>query len=41
MPLVNGVMATAEICKRTNTKVIILTTFDEDEYIRDAIKKWC
>ncbi|NLL30327.1 MAG: response regulator transcription factor [Clostridiales bacterium] len=38
MPLVNGVMATAEICKRTNTKVIILTTFDEDEYIRDAIK---
>lgn len=38
MPLVNGVLATYEISKRTNTKVIILTTFDEDEYIRDGIK---
>ncbi|ASW42473.1 response regulator transcription factor [Clostridium isatidis] len=38
MPLINGVTATAEICKRTNTKVIILTTFDEDDYIKEAIK---
>lgn len=38
MPLVNGVLATYEISKRTNTKVIILTTFDEDDYIRDGIK---
>ena len=37
MPLVNGVLATYEISKRTNTKVIILTTFDEDEYIKDGI----
>ncbi|MBD7915709.1 response regulator transcription factor [Clostridium sp. Sa3CUN1] len=38
MPLVNGVKATLEISKNTETKVIILTTFDEDEYIRDGIK---
>ena len=38
MPLVNGVKATLEISKNTKTKVIILTTFDEDEYIRDGIK---
>ena len=28
MPLVNGVIATLEISEKTNTKVIILTTFD-------------
>ena len=38
MPLVNGVKATLEISKNTNTKVIILTTFDEDEYIREGIQ---
>ncbi|MBE6053052.1 MAG: response regulator transcription factor [Clostridium sartagoforme] len=38
MPLVNGVKSTLEISKNTNTKVIILTTFDEDEYIREGIK---
>ena len=38
MPVVNGVKATLEISKNTNTKVIILTTFDEDEYIREGIK---
>lgn len=38
MPLVNGVKATLEISKNTKTKVIILTTFDEDEYIREGIK---
>ena len=37
MPLVNGVKATKEITKRTNTKVIILTTFDEDESIKEAL----
>jgi DNA-binding NarL/FixJ family response regulator len=37
MPLVNGVEATREITKRTNTKVIILTTFDENEYIKEAL----
>ncbi|MDZ5035216.1 response regulator transcription factor, partial [Clostridium perfringens] len=38
MPLINGVIATGEISRKTNTKVIILTTFDEDEYIRDGIR---
>lgn len=38
MPRVNGIQATREIVKRSDTKVIILTTFDEDEYIGEAIK---
>lgn len=37
MPLVNGVEATREIIKRTSTAVIILTTFDEDNYIKEAL----
>lgn len=37
MPVLNGVEATKEISKRTKTKVIILTTFDEDNYIKDGI----
>ncbi|WP_010236672.1 response regulator transcription factor [Clostridium arbusti] len=38
MPVKNGVEATKEICSNTSTKVLILTTFDDDEYINDAIK---
>jgi Response regulator containing a CheY-like receiver domain and an HTH DNA-binding domain len=38
MPIINGVEATKELVKNKKTKVIILTTFDEDEYIRDGIK---
>lgn len=38
MPVINGVEATKELVKNKKTKVIILTTFDEDEYIRDGIK---
>ena len=38
MPVLNGVKATLEISNKTETKVIILTTFDEDEYIREGIK---
>lgn len=38
MPIMNGVQATKEIASRTKTKVIILTTFDEDEYISKALK---
>jgi DNA-binding NarL/FixJ family response regulator len=38
MPNMNGVEATKLICEQTNTKPIILTTFDDDEYILDAIK---
>lgn len=37
MPVLNGVLATKEIRKVSSAKVIILTTFDEDEYIQKAI----
>ncbi|WP_079423554.1 response regulator transcription factor [Clostridium oryzae] len=37
MPIMNGVEAIREINKSTQTKCLILTTFDEDEYIKDAI----
>ncbi len=38
MPIMNGVEATYDIANRTKTKVVILTTFDEDEYINKALK---
>ncbi|MCX7773469.1 MAG: response regulator transcription factor [Clostridia bacterium] len=38
MPVMDGVAATKEICERTKTKVLILTTFDDDSHIRDAIQ---
>lgn len=38
MPNMNGVEATKLICEQTKTKPLILTTFDDDEYILDAVK---
>jgi DNA-binding NarL/FixJ family response regulator len=38
MPEMNGVEATRLITERTKTRPLILTTFDDDEYIRDAIR---
>lgn len=39
MPVMNGVECTAEVKKRyPDVKVLILTTFDDDEYIIDALK---
>ncbi|MFR1710489.1 MAG: response regulator [Clostridium sp.] len=38
MPKLNGVEATKKIFDNTSTKIIILTTFDEDEYISSALK---
>lgn len=38
MPELNGVEATLEITKRVDTKVLILSTFDEEEYINLAFK---
>jgi len=38
MPNMNGVEATKLITEQTNTKPIILTTFDDDEYILDSIR---
>jgi len=39
MPIMDGVLATKRIKEQfKNTKIIILTTFKEDEYIKQAIK---
>lgn len=38
MPIMNGVEAVKEITTKTTTKGLILTTFDEDEYIFKALK---
>lgn len=38
MPVMNGVEAAREIISKTLSKVIILTTFDEDEYIKEALR---
>lgn len=37
MPVMNGVQAVKGITGETNTKCLILTTFDEDDYIKDAV----
>lgn len=38
MPIMDGVAATREICQRfANTKVLVLTTFDDDEYVAQAM----
>ncbi|MED4403097.1 response regulator transcription factor [Metabacillus fastidiosus] len=38
MPIMNGVEATKLISEQTKTKPLILTTFDDDEYIIEAVK---
>ncbi|HEY8891479.1 MAG TPA: response regulator transcription factor [Clostridium sp.] len=38
MPVLNGVEAIKKIAMKTSTKCLILTTFDEDEYINAAIR---
>lgn len=38
MPVMNGVLATRELCAKTQTKPLILTTFDDQEFITQAIK---
>lgn len=37
MPLVNGVEAVCEVVKKTKTKCLVLTTFDEEDYINEAL----
>ncbi|EKQ50883.1 MULTISPECIES: response regulator transcription factor [unclassified Clostridium] len=37
MPVVNGVEAVREIVKKTKTKCLVLTTFDEEDYINEAL----
>ncbi|MEU8609296.1 response regulator transcription factor [Actinoplanes sp. NPDC048791] len=38
MPGVDGVRATAEVCRRTEAKVLVLTMHDIDEYVYDALR---
>lgn len=38
MPKMSGVEAVKEITKRTDTKCLILTTFDEEDYINEAME---
>lgn len=39
MPIMDGVAATKTICQRfPGTKVLVLTTFDDDEYISQAMR---
>ncbi|SHH84925.1 response regulator [Clostridium grantii] len=37
MPVMNGVEAIKDICMNTSTKCIMLTTFEEDQYIAEAL----
>ncbi|MDN3352932.1 response regulator transcription factor [Actinomadura sp. DC4] len=38
MPHVDGVTATAEICRRTSAKVLVLTMYDIDDYVYEALR---
>jgi DNA-binding NarL/FixJ family response regulator len=38
MPNVDGIRATERICATSETKVLVLTTFDLDEYVYDALR---
>ncbi|XID96086.1 response regulator [Paenibacillaceae bacterium WGS1546] len=38
MPIMNGVEATRLLVETTTTKPLILTTFNEDEYVQDAVR---
>ncbi len=38
MPVMDGVAATREIGERAGTKILMLTTFDDDEYVAAALR---
>jgi DNA-binding NarL/FixJ family response regulator len=38
MPTMDGIEATRRICAETPAKVLVLTTFDLDEYVYDALR---
>jgi DNA-binding NarL/FixJ family response regulator len=38
MPGVDGVEATAQVCRRTEARVLVLTMYDVDEYVYDALR---
>jgi DNA-binding NarL/FixJ family response regulator len=38
MPILDGIGAARQICAETDTRVIMLTTFDSDAYVFDALR---
>ena len=38
MPNLDGIEATTTICRETRARVLVLTTFDLDEYVYDALR---
>ena len=38
MPNLDGVRATEEICRRTSARVLVLTMYDVDEHVYDALR---
>ncbi|WP_433061333.1 response regulator [Dactylosporangium sp. CS-033363] len=38
MPVMDGIAATRAICAATSARVLVLTTFDLDEYVYDALQ---
>ena len=38
MPTVDGIEATSAICRETSARVLVLTTFDVDEYVYEALR---
>jgi DNA-binding NarL/FixJ family response regulator len=38
MPTMDGIEATTRICAQTRARVLMLTTFDHDEYVYDALR---
>lgn len=39
MPIMNGIQATRQICEKyPDTKVLVLTTYDQDEWVFDAVR---
>ncbi|OUC98158.1 response regulator [Streptosporangium minutum] len=37
MPRMDGIAAARVVCEETDTKVLMLTTFDQDDYVYDAL----
>lgn len=37
MPVMDGVIATREICRELRSRIVILTTYDDDDYVYDGI----
>jgi DNA-binding NarL/FixJ family response regulator len=38
MPKMDGIEAARQVCAQTAARVVMLTTFDQDEYVYDALR---